>query len=79
MNNTKSIADIAKVMTEVYAKALRAEEQSRYLMEKSLANMSMSQFLLTEGEEDDAALSQSDVDAHQLRNLRPQWETWLRH
>jgi hypothetical protein len=63
MNNTKSIADIAKVMTEVYAKALRAEEQSRYLMEKSLANMSMSQFLLTEGEEDDAALSQSDVDA----------------
>ena len=62
MNNTNTIANIAKVMTEVYAKALRAEEQSRYLMEKSLSNMSMSEFLLTEAEEDGAALSDGDVN-----------------
>ena len=63
MNDIKTISDIARVMTEVHAKALYAEEQSRYLMEKSLSNMNMSQFLLNEAEEDGAALSEGDVEA----------------
>ena len=62
MNEIKSITDIARVMTEVHAKALRAEDHSRYLMERSLSNMNMSSFLLKEGEEDGAALSEGDVN-----------------
>ena len=63
MNRTdSSIADIARIMTEVHAKALRAEAQSQRLMEKSLEDMSMSSFLLTEAEDDGAALSEGDVN-----------------
>ena len=52
-----SIAATAKIMTEAHAKALRFEYRTRGLMEKSLVDMSMSSFLLTEAEEDDASLS----------------------
>lgn len=56
-----SIAATAKIMTEAHAKALRFEYRTRGLMEKSLVDMSMSSFLLTEAEEDDSSLSESDV------------------
>lgn len=62
MNQTNNpIASMAKIMTELHAKALRSNDKSRGLMEKSLTDMNMSSFLLNE-QEDGASLSGGDVD-----------------
>ena len=60
--NTHDISTISRSLTEVYIKALAYEEASNVLLEKSLRQKSMKGFLITEAEEDGAALTESDVE-----------------
>jgi hypothetical protein len=59
--SAKGISNIAKVLTEVYAKALTLESASNTSIEKTLTEMSMSDFLLVEAEEG-SELSEGDVN-----------------
>ena len=59
--STKGISNIAKVLTEVYAKALTYEAASDVSIEKTLTEMSMADFLLLEAEEG-AELTKDDVE-----------------
>ena len=59
--STKGISNIAKVLTEVYAKALTYEAASDVSIERTLTEMSMSDFLLLEAEEG-AELTKGDVE-----------------
>ena len=60
-STSSSIFSISKTLTEVYAKSLKFEEQQERRLDESLNQHSMRAFLLTEAEDDGAALSKDDV------------------